>query len=145
MAVPPLVALRAAGTTQGALQKALTGDVYVRRSIRIVGKGKNKHEVQDEFHLNPTQLAVGAGITAVGIGLAAWVLQLKIQPSKVVQRETIVDRPGVPAWDEEVRDYFLVPNAVAISLPLPPVIPIGEAPPPLTPSDIPFIGPWSYI
>jgi hypothetical protein len=54
----------------------------------------------------------------------------------VYETVTIVDVPAVPAWDEEVRDYSLVPNTVAPT----PVIdaPTGTPPSDLPVDDVPF-------
>ena len=82
MAVPPLVAYKAATSAQ----KALTGDIYTRRWVTVEGKGKKKRIIEHEAHINP----VGIGLGALAIGAAAtagvaalWLAQLKLTPGRV--------------------------------------------------------------
>jgi len=99
MAVPPIVALKAAGTTQGALQKALTGDIYTKTWSEVVGRGKKAKIVEKTVHVNP----VGIGLGALAVGAAAtaavgalWLAQLKLTPVRHPQYHTVVDTPAEP-------------------------------------------------
>jgi hypothetical protein len=121
------MALKAAGTTQGALQKALTGDLYVKRWQSVKKRPKSKGGplvVDHELHINPlTALLAGAvavgGAAVLGVGAYVFGVRANVSSTKVVRRildeyepvyetVTIVDVPAVPAWDEEIRDYMLV-------------------------------------
>jgi len=112
MAVPPLVALKAAGTAQ----KALTGDMFTRTTSKVVGKGKKARVVEDTFHINPVTAGIGLAATAVGVGLAAWILQLKLAPQRVNTYKTVVDFPEQTGWvtkniewipEKTISDVFL--------------------------------------
>ena len=112
MAVPPLVALKATGTAQ----KALTGDIFTRTTSKVVGKGKNARVVEDTFHINPVTAGIGLAATAVGLGLAAWIFQLKLTPTRVNTYKTVVDFPEQTGWvtkniewipEKTVSDVFL--------------------------------------
>ena len=95
MAVPPLVALKAATSAQ----KALTGDIYTRTTSRVVGKGKKAVVVDATVHVNPVGIGLGAAAlaaAAVGVGVAAWVLQLKLKPTIVKTYRTVIDTPAAP-------------------------------------------------
>ena len=99
MALPPL--LLAKGTTDASrgLQKALTGDIYSKHWTEVVGKGKKAKLVEHEVHVNP--VGIGLGVVALGaatlaVGVALWVGQMRIVPTKVYQYHTIVDVPEVP-------------------------------------------------
>ncbi len=98
-AMVPFAAKGAQGASQVA-SKALTGDIYVRKRTRIVGKGKKAHVVEDELRVNPVSVGVGVAATALGLGLAAWLLQLRLQPTTVQEMATVVD---VPAWVETIH------------------------------------------
>jgi len=110
MAVPPLVALKAAGTAQ----KALTGDMFTRTTSKVVGKGKKARVVEDTFHINPVTAGIGLAATAVGVGLAAWILQLKLAPQRVNTYKTVVDVPEVPEQKQwvTVNDEWVEPVEV---------------------------------
>jgi hypothetical protein len=106
MAVPPLVALQAAGKAS----KSLTGDIYTRTTSKVVGKGKKAQVVDSTLHINPVTVGVGLAATAVGVGLAAWILQLKLAPVKVQQMVTVIDQKAedIPAegyWVEATGHY----------------------------------------
>ena len=93
MALPPLVALKAAGSAQ----KALTGDIYTRRWTEVKGKGSKAKVVEHEVRVNPVGIGLGAaalGAAAVGVGVALWVMQLKITPTKT--KTWVIDQPYVP-------------------------------------------------
>jgi hypothetical protein len=92
MSVPPLVALQAAGKAS----KSLTGDILTRTTSKVVGKGKKAQVVDTTAHINPLTIGVGLAATAVGVGLAAWILQLKLSPTRVNTYKTVVDSPAVP-------------------------------------------------
>ena len=95
MAVPPLVALKAAGSAQ----KALTGDIYSARWTQVVGKGKHAKIVEHEAHVNPVGIGLGVvalGAAALAVGAALWVGQMRIAPVKLYQYRTVVDVPEVP-------------------------------------------------
>jgi len=100
MAVPPLLALKAAQTAQGSLQKALTGDIYTKTWVETVGKGKKAKIVEHTVHVNPVGIGLGAlaiGATATAALAALWLAQLKLTPVRYPTYKTIVDSPAVPA------------------------------------------------
>jgi hypothetical protein len=103
MAVPPLIAAKAAQSTAGGLQKALTGDIFTRSTRRVIGKGKDAHIVDSTTHINPVTVGVGLAATAVGLGLAAWIFQLKLTPTRVNTYNTVIDTPGIPAYYSTVE------------------------------------------
>ena len=147
MAVPPLVALKAAGSAQ----KALTGDLYVKRWQTVKKRPKSKGgdlAVEHELHINPITVGVGLVGGVAVLGLAAYVgtKALKTSGYRVVKGANktairivrlydgvygdveVIDTPGQVAWIEEVRDYHLVadPLPVAPALPSLPYNPTGE-------------------
>ena len=105
MALPPLLALKATGTAQGGLQKALTGDIYSRKWVEVRGKGAKAKIIEHEAHLNPVGLGLGAvalgGAALLGLG-ALWMAQLKLKPTLVKTYKTVIDVPEVPAYNEHV-------------------------------------------
>jgi hypothetical protein len=107
MAVPPLIALQAAGKAS----KSLTGDILTRTTSKVVGKGKKAQVVDTTAHINPLTVGVGLAATAVGVGLAAWILQLKLAPQRVDTYRTVIDQaaytesrpiPEVGHWADNV-------------------------------------------
>jgi len=134
MPLPPLLAAQAAGKAQ----KALTGDLYVRRwqSVKKRPKGKGGNVTLDhELHINPIMVILGLGAAATAGVVALWMGQRKLsydipeggaklhyivkQYDVESHLETVVDEPAVPAWDEEIRDYYLVADSVPIINPNP--------------------------
>ena len=131
MAVPPLLLAKGAANASTALK----GDIFTRTTSKVIGKGKNAHVVEDTYHINPVTAVVG--LVGLGIGTvgALWAGSKAIKSTghrvvlgdktairvvrlydSVFEDVTVVDSP---AWDEEIRDYTLVKNAVA------PIIPEG--------------------
>ncbi len=96
MAVPPLVALQAAGKAS----KSLTGDILTRTTSKVVGKGKKAKVVEHTVHVNPLSVGIAGAVVAGGVltlGAALWLAQLKLQPTKVETFKKVVDRE---AWTE---------------------------------------------
>lgn len=88
-----------------ALNKALTGDIYVRRWTSTTGKGKKKREVEHEAHINPLVLigtAVGAGLAAVGAGLTLWTVQRKVDLNDGHDITLIIDQIDTTYKDVQV-------------------------------------------
>lgn len=88
----PIIAAKKGGD---ALNKALTGDLYVRRWTSTKGTGKKKREIEHEAHVNPLVLgfaAVAAGVTAVGAGVALWMMQRKVDVNDYHYIYLIVDQ-----------------------------------------------------
>jgi hypothetical protein len=139
MALPPL--LLAKGTTDASrgLQKALTGDLYVKRCTSVKKRPKNKGGdlvVDHELHVNPMGVAIAGAVGTIGLGalaLGAYLFGVRANVksgtgAKRVSRimdvyahthGTIVDSPAIPAWDEELRDYYLVDDDVPPAEPPP--------------------------
>jgi hypothetical protein len=118
MAVPPIVAAKAATDAQ----KALTGDVYIRKwqTKRTVGKGKKKQTIvrDHEVHVNPLTVLVAGGVAAGGVlalAMGGWFMQKKLarstepaskflitkQYDATVTYKTVVDTPAYKPWHEE--------------------------------------------
>ena len=158
MAVPPLIAAKAAQSAAGGLQKALTGDIYIRKwqSVKKRPKSKGGPQIVDhEAHINPVMAILGLGAAATAAVAAMWIGQRKLsygvpeggaklrylvkQYDAIGHYETVIDTPAVPEWDEEVRNYFLVENAKPIvdvpALPPLPWTPTGQE---LAETEIPF-------
>ena len=127
MPLPPLLAADAAGKAQ----KALSGDLYVRRWQSVKKRPKSKGGplvVDHELHVNPIMVAAAAGVGLLGaavLGVGAYVfgVRAKVSETKTVRRildeytpiyemVTVVDEPAIPAWVEEIRDYYLVDDTV---------------------------------
>jgi hypothetical protein len=119
MAVPPLVALKATGSAQ----KALTGDLYVKRWQTVKKRSKAQGgnvAVDHELHINPVGIAIaGAAATAAAaiLGLGAYMMgaRLKVnsgEGAKTVKRIVDIYPPGTdanctiidtPAWTETIE------------------------------------------
>ena len=113
MVLPAIIGAKAGETAT----KALTGDIYVRKTIQTVGKGKDKRLLEKELHVNPVTLGIGAvavGGAALLTGAALWFMQKKpivsqgkefvrIAEEKDTTYKTVVDEPAIPAWTEEIN------------------------------------------
>ena len=132
MPLPPLLAAQTAQKASTGLQKALSGDLYVRRWQSVKKRPKSKGGplvVDHELHVNPLMVAAAAGVGLLGaavLGVGAYVFGVRanVSSTKVVRRildeyepvyetVTVVDIAAIPAWDEELRDYYLVDDYVA--------------------------------
>lgn len=117
MSVPPLIAVKAAQSAQGGLQKALTGDIYTKTWFETVGKGKKAKLVEKTVHVNP--VGIGLGMLAIGAAATAavgalWLAQLKLTPVHHRTYTTVVDTPEVPAQYQwvTVNDEWIEPVEV---------------------------------
>jgi len=84
--IPPVLAAEIAAKGKQTASKAITGDVYIRRwtTTRTTGKGKKKRTIttEHEAHVNPLSIAIGAAVTAVTVGGALWLTQMRAAPIK---------------------------------------------------------------
>jgi len=92
---------KGAKSAAGTISEALTADLAV---IRWQGKKlRNRRPIEYEVHVNPA--AIGVGV--VGVGLAMWLLQMRMSPTK--------DEKGKTRFVVKERQGFLG-NGVGTSI-----------------------------
>ena len=88
------VAITARSTAKG-IGDILGTDLLVIRTQRRLGKGKKAKLADVEVHVNPLNL----GLTAAGVGLALWLLQLRVG--------TVANADGSTGYGVKERSGFL--------------------------------------
>ncbi len=76
--------------------EGLMGDIFVRRTSKVVGKGKKAQVVDSTLHINPVVVGVGAGVLLVSTAVALYALQLRVVPGLKQKQKWVVDTPGAP-------------------------------------------------
>jgi hypothetical protein len=114
--VVPIVAAGSAAKGTGIASKALTGDIYTRKWIttQTKGKGKKKRVVvtEHDVHVNPVAVAIAAGVTALTIGGAAWILQMRAKPVMIDKTESVGAAITTPAKGPWVENIYLGPGGM---------------------------------
>ncbi len=71
--------------------EGLMGDIFVRRTSKVVGKGKKAQVVDSTLHINPVVVGVGAGVLLVSTAVALYALQLRVVPGLKQKQKWVVD------------------------------------------------------
>jgi len=148
VALPPLLLAKGTIDASRGIQKALTGDLYVKRWTSVKKRPKSQGgdlAVDHELHINPVGVAIAGAVGTIGLGalaLGAYLfgVRAKVGGTKKIYRIVdeylgevewvkVVDSPYEAPWDEEIRHYYLVDDittAEVAALPSLPYYPTGE-------------------
>jgi hypothetical protein len=132
--IPIAIGAKAASGTGQAVARAMTNDIAVYHTSYIKGKGKKKHVVDREIHVNPVSVGVGAAVVVGSVAAAALLTGIALFASgQMATREagvtntytviqtsdegsaskyTVYNQSGVPVkrgvtWDAEHGDRIL--------------------------------------